>query len=66
MSPQKIEAIRLQNNNITVSRVFLDENSDAAQNLATNDIPNPIETFSQCFSEYEDLMGKKLEFYLAL
>lgn len=60
MSPQKVETIRQNNNNTTVSRLFLDENTDLPQNSASGDIPNPIETFEQCFSEYPDLMRKQI------
>lgn len=55
MSADKVAAIRLQNNNITASRVFLDDSQD---NNADADIPNPVETFEQCFADYPDLMGK--------
>lgn len=62
MPPEKVEAIRLKNNNTTVSRVFLDESGDdAAQKSDAKDIPNPVETFEQCFGEYEDIMGKQSE-----
>lgn len=61
MPAQKVEAIRLNNNNITVARVFSDENNDSAQNSADYDIPNPIETFEQCFDDYPELLGKQLE-----
>lgn len=61
MSAEKVAAIRSANNNTTASRVFLDENDELAKNSANNDVPNPIETFAQCFEEYPDLMGKKMQ-----
>lgn len=61
MPKEKVEAIRLSNNNTTASRVFLDENNDSVQNSGDSDVPNPVETFAQCFSEYPDLMGKQIE-----
>lgn len=62
MPAHKVAAIRLKNNNITVSRVFLDEtDDDSAQRSTNDDIPNPVETFAQCFQEYPDLMGKHFE-----
>lgn len=52
MSAEKISAIREQNNNTTVERLLLDES------ITQNDpIPNPVETFAQCFAKYPDLMG---------
>lgn len=54
MTPERVEEIRQQNNNITVSRLFLDENG---ANDAAAPIPNPIEKFEQCFAKYPDLMG---------
>lgn len=67
MPPEKVEAIRLKNNNTTVSRLFLDEdNGDSAQHSKANDIPNPVETFEQCFGQYEDIMGKQLKKYGAM
>ena len=56
MSAEKVAAIRKDNNSTTVSRLFLDENNESASN--STDIPNPIESFEQCFSKYPDLMGK--------
>lgn len=53
MSAEKVEAIRLQNNNITVSRLFTGEGEKAE----LDPIPNPIEKFEHCFSKYPDLMG---------
>lgn len=58
MSAEKVAEIRLSNNNTTTSRVFLDESDDSAKSSPANDVPNPIETFDQCFAEYPDLMGK--------
>lgn len=55
MPADKVEAIRAQNNNITVSRLFLDDDADQT---AGADIPNPVEKFEQCFADYPDLMGK--------
>lgn len=52
MSLEKVAAIRMQNNNITVDRVFLEE-----ANENSSPIPNPIEKFEQCFAKYPDLMG---------
>lgn len=57
MTPERVEEIRQQNNNITVSRLFLDENDT---NDAAAPIPNPIEKFGQCFAKYPDLMGNFL------
>lgn len=54
MSSAKVAAIRKENNNITVDRLFLDEN---ANNPEATAIPNPIETFEQCFANYPDLLG---------
>lgn len=54
MSADKIETIRKDNNNITVSRLFTGEGEE-------NDlppIPNPIEKFEHCFAKYPDLMGE--------
>lgn len=52
MPAAKVAYIREKNNNTTVSRAFLD------QPLADVPIPNPAETFDQCFSKYPDLMGE--------
>lgn len=52
MPAAKVAFIREKNNNITVDRLFMD------QPLAEVPIPNPIERFEQCFSEYPDLMGE--------
>lgn len=61
MLADKVAAIRLKNNNITVQRLFLDETTDSAQKSGDNDIPNPVETFEQCFEEYPELMGKQFK-----
>lgn len=53
MSAEKVAAIREDNNNTTVDRLLTDESVPASP------VPNPIEKFEQCFSEYEDLLGKK-------
>lgn len=53
MSPEKVATIREQNNSTTVDRLMTDEK---AENLP---VPNPIETFEQCFDEYPDLLGKQ-------
>lgn len=60
MPLERVEEIRRQNNNITVSRLFLDEQG---ANDASAPIPNPIERFEQCFAKYPDLMGKFLIFF---
>lgn len=52
MSAEKVNYIREQNNNITVSRVFSDEP------LENVPIPNPVETFEQCFADYPDILRK--------
>lgn len=58
MAPEKVAAIREQNNNTTVDRLFLDEQQSEVP------IPNPIEKFEQCFSEYPDLLGRTIAFFL--
>lgn len=55
-SAEKVAEIHQQNNNITVSRLILDEKADP--NKTYDPIPNPVETFDQCFADYPDLMGK--------
>lgn len=50
MSAERAAYIREQNNNTTVSRLFLDEPIENAP------IPNPIESFEQCFADYPDLL----------
>lgn len=55
MPLERVEQIRSENNNTTVSRLFLDEQG---ANDASAPIPNPIERFEQCFAKYPDLMGK--------
>lgn len=52
MSAERVAAIRKQNNNTTVDRLILDESEDKP----TGSIPNPVETFKQCFGDYPDLM----------
>lgn len=59
MSADEVARIRFENMKTTISRVFLDENSDVAKDSVDKDIPNPIERFEQCFSEYPDLLGKQ-------
>lgn len=60
MPLERVEEIRRQNNNITVSRLFLDEQG---ANDASAPIPNPIERFEQCFAKYPDLMGNLFFFF---
>ncbi|TMW50093.1 hypothetical protein DOY81_004838 [Sarcophaga bullata] len=50
LTSQQVAGMRLENNNISVSRVFVSEDG------APNDIPNPIWKFEQCFVEYPDLL----------
>lgn len=50
MSEADVAAFRLANNNISASRAFQD------QPLANEPIPNPVETFEQCFSDYPDML----------
>lgn len=52
MSEERVAYIREQNNNTTASRLFTDNQQTDAS------VPNPIEQFEQCFSEYPDLLGK--------
>lgn len=51
MSPEKVASIREQNNSTTADRLITDATVDSPP------VPNPIETFEQCFSEYPDLMS---------
>lgn len=53
MTAEKVSEIRLANNNTVVDRLYLTEK----ENPHDGPIPNPIEAFEQCFSEYPDLMG---------
>lgn len=53
MPAEKVAAIRLANNNTVVSRLLLEE----IENPHTGPIPNPVETFEQCFSDYPDMLG---------
>lgn len=53
MTPERVAEIRMENNNITVSRLILDETIEVNE-----PIPNPIEKFEQCFAAYPDLLGK--------
>lgn len=55
MTAEKVAAIREANNNITVDRLFLDDETGGSKN--SEPIPNPVEAFSQCFAKYPDLMG---------
>lgn len=57
MSAEKVEAIRLANNNTTADRLFRDEN-EIDSKMAP--IPNPVEAFDQCFAKYPDLLGSIL------
>lgn len=50
LTPEEVAVYREANNNITVSRAFLD------QPLADVPIPNPIYDFEQCFRDYPDLL----------
>lgn len=52
MSPEKVASIREQNNNTTVDRLLTDDKVDCTP------VPNPIEKFEQCWSEYPDLLGE--------
>ena len=51
MPAERVAAIREENNNTSVDRLFLEEAG------AGEPIPNPIENFEQCFSEYPDLLS---------
>lgn len=51
MPPEKVAAIREQNNSTTADRLITDATVDSPP------VPNPVETFEQCFSEYPDLLG---------
>lgn len=51
MPAERVAAIREENNNTSVDRLFLEEAA------AGEPIPNPIENFEQCFSEYPDLLS---------
>lgn len=59
MSAEQVAAIRQQNNNTTADRLFLEENADRTDVAS---VPNPVETFAQCFAKYPDLMGATLLF----
>lgn len=59
MSAEKVAYIREQNNNTAVDRLFLDEP------LSEIPIPNPVETFDQCFSDYPDLMRKFIHIFIS-
>lgn len=52
MSAEKVAAIREENNSTTADRLITDES------VAAPPVPNPVEKFEQCFSEYEDLLGE--------
>lgn len=54
MLAEKVDAIRITNNNTTVDRLFRDENENDSKMAP---IPNPVETFEQCFAKYPDLLG---------
>ncbi|XP_030370077.1 probable ATP-dependent RNA helicase DDX43 isoform X2 [Scaptodrosophila lebanonensis] len=49
------DRLRVENNNITVSHVFENENSE---NQPLDPIPNPVWHFKQCFAEYPDLLAE--------
>ncbi|XP_067618674.1 probable ATP-dependent RNA helicase DDX43 [Eurosta solidaginis] len=49
LTPREVARLREENNNITVSRVFQQEN-------VSENIPNPVWKFEQCFSAYPDLL----------
>lgn len=53
MPAEKVEAIRLANNNTVVDRLYLEEK----ENPHTGPIPNPVESFEQCFADYPDMLG---------
>lgn len=61
MTAEEVDAIRMQNNNTTVSRVFLDESKPEDSGEA---IPNPVTKFEHCFGKYPDLMGNFNKFKL--
>lgn len=50
-SPQKVDEIRANNNSIVVSRVFADKKGYRA-------VPNPVETFEQCFRDFPDILSE--------
>lgn len=52
MAPETVNRIRMENNNTAVSRLMTDEN------VSPDPIPNPVEKFEQCFSDYPDMLGK--------
>lgn len=54
MTPEQVEAVRKENNSITISRLFLDEGE---HNENAEPIPNPVTKFEHCFAKYPDLMG---------
>lgn len=51
MTPETVNRIRMENNNTTVNRLLTDEN------VCPDPIPNPVEKFEQCFSDYPDMLG---------
>lgn len=53
MTPEKVAAIREQNNSTTIDRLLTDDKANSSP------VPNPIEKFEQCFSDYPDLLGKR-------
>lgn len=55
LSQIEANAFREANNNITVSRAFKDKP------LADVPIPNPVQRFEQCFSQYPDLLNEVLK-----
>uniref|UniRef100_A0A1A9WNX6 RNA helicase n=1 Tax=Glossina brevipalpis TaxID=37001 RepID=A0A1A9WNX6_9MUSC len=52
LDENEIAQIRLDNNNITVKRVFVQENDQP------DNIPNPIWKFEHCFAPYPDLLDE--------
>lgn len=52
LSPEQVERIRSENNNISVSHVF--EDKEGGEPLPP--IPNPVWKFEQCFADYPDLL----------
>lgn len=50
LTPEDVSRMRLENNDISVSRVFVPEDG------VPDDIPNPVWKFEHCFAEYSDLL----------
>lgn len=51
MSPQEVETLRSQSNNIVVARTFSKEHGDKP-------IPNPVKTFEQAFHNYPEILDE--------